>query len=148
MKLDIFTDGGSRGNPGPGGIGIAVFNRELNQEIYSHAAFIGHTTNNEAEYRAFITSAKWLEEFAHIANHHVEEATWYLDSKLVVEQLNKRWKVKEARIKELVAEANAVLTRFSLAAPGSFLRYEIRYVPREKNFWADELVNQALDLHT
>lgn len=135
MKITLFSDGGARGNPGPAAVGFVVLVRE--KLIYEHGETIGETTNNVAEYTAVIKGLSWLKNYL---NEHSEitEVEWKLDSKLVVEQLEKRWKIKEFHLRELALECWKHLS--SLEIPCSF-----RHVPREQNSAADALVNNALD---
>lgn len=134
-SLTIFTDGGARGNPGPAGIGVYVVD-EKGLELHSQSKFIGKATNNEAEYKAFLSSLEWLKKY--LNKRSVESVTWKLDSKLVVEQVNKNWKVKEARLLGFVQRSWLALKELSL-------KHTIVYIPREENHRADMLVNLALD---
>lgn len=129
----INTDGGSRGNPGPAGIGVAVFTED-NKEIHTINAFLGHKTNNEAEYQAVIESLKWLKK----TDLHLIEVCWRLDSKLVVEQLSRRWKIKEFRLQELAQKCWMLLAEVKI-------KYSFNYIPRAENARADELANIAMD---
>lgn len=132
MELTVFTDGGSRGNPGPAAIGIVVMNGS--ETIHEHQESIGIATNNDAEYIACITSLKWLTT----TELPIEKVTWKLDSKLVVEQLSRRWKIKDPKIRIYAQECWALLAQLGL--PSSF-----HHIPRAENAAADALVNQALD---
>jgi len=136
--LVIHTDGGARGNPGPAGIGVVFLaDGKDDQEIYTEGAFIGDgKTNNEAEYTAFYTSVKVLEK--NIETWQPASIEWQLDSKLVVEQLNRKWKIKEPRMLQFAKDIWAVLA--TLKVP-----YKITHIPRELNAAADALYNQALD---
>ena len=134
MTITIHTDGGSRGNPGAAAISVVAL--ESDSVIGEIKETIGTATNNEAEYAAFIVSAEWLLSFAQL--DQVTQVTWKLDSKLVVEQLNKNWKIKEPRMKDLAEKAWALLSQLNIS-------YTILYVPRAQNAAADALVNQALD---
>jgi ribonuclease HI len=135
QSLTIYTDGGARGNPGPAGVGVVIFD-ESGQEILAQGRFMGEGTNNEAEYQAFLDSLVWLKDYSQ--NHELSQLTWKLDSKLVVEQLSKRWKIKEARLAVFAGKAWALLAE--LAIP-----WKIVHVPRSENHRADAMVNQALD---
>ena len=146
MKLEIYTDGGSRGNPGPGGLGVVVYDQATKQEIHTQSAFLGRVTNNEAEYQGMISSLEWLKDYAVKNPQKVKEVTWYLDSKLVVEQLNKRWKIKDPKIKLLAQKSFELLKIFSLPISEHHLTINIKHVRREKNKVADALANQAMDL--
>lgn len=132
-NLTIFTDGGARSNPGPAGIGVVVYRDE--QVVWQLGQSIGTATNNEAEYQAFLTSLDWVLAQPQADITHI---VWKLDSKLVVEQLNKNWKVKEARLQVFVQQAWKKLSTL----PYSF---QITHVPREQNAVADGLYNTALD---
>ncbi len=134
-RLTIFTDGGARGNPGPAGIGVTVLD-QTKTPIHEFGRVIGESTNNEAEYQAFLASIQWLTSTSH--DFAISQVDWKLDSKLVVEQLNRRWKVKEKRLFSMVEEIWGLLA--SLPYP-----FSISHVPRELNRRADQLVNQALD---
>lgn len=129
----IYTDGGSRNNPGQAAIGVSVVN-QAGEEIYSASHAIGIATNNEAEYQAFITSLDWV----HQHSSEITALEWRLDSQLVVQQLQGNWKVKEARLQHLVSQAQHSLRQLQFP-------YTIVYVPRAQNARADQLVNQALD---
>lgn len=132
--LTVFTDGGSRGNPGESAIGIVISNEE--GLLWEKGQWIGVKTNNEAEYLAVKTALKKvLESFSDQA----EEVNFFLDSKLVVEQLSKRWKIKEPRMKILAQECWQLMSDLSG-------KVNFTHVPREENKRADELVNEALDL--
>src|SRR5688500_15262554 len=98
MKLTIFTDGGARGNPGPAAIGV-VATDEQGVVVYEHSAYVGKTTNNEAEYKAFLVSLEWLLSSPQLAQ--ATSITWKLDSMLVVEQLQRHWKIKEPHLQLL-----------------------------------------------
>ena len=134
-SLKIYTDGGARGNPGPAGIGVYVINQQ--QEcVYSESKLIGRATNNESEYKAFLTSLEWLETY--IKSTSIDRVEWFLDSKLVVEQINKNWKVKELRLLEFAKQAWGILSSINC-------EFSISHVKRELNKQADALVNEALD---
>ena len=134
-KLKIYTDGGSRGNPGPAGIGIFVTNQQQ-QPVFSESKFIGSATNNEAEYKAFLASLEWLKTY--IKSTSIDKVEWFLDSKLVVEQVNQNWKIKEKRLLELAQQAWKILSSLDC-------KFEVFHVKREQNKQADALVNEALD---
>lgn len=134
----IFTDGGSRGNPGPAAVGVFVSD-EAGTVVYEQASYLGISTNNEAEYEAFLASLKWLQALT--PDRRPNKVIWQLDSKLVVEQLNRNWKIKEDRLRQKAQNCWQLLEM--LAIP-----YSIVHVVREKNKDADRLVNQALDAQT
>jgi ribonuclease HI len=133
-SFTLFTDGGARGNPGPAGIGVSVLD-DQDVEVYSYGEAIGIATNNEAEYQAFLHALSWLKQQPLQPKDLV---VFKLDSLLVVEQLNKRWKVKEERMKVYTQQAWADLSQLPCA-------FTIAHIPRAQNKRADQLVNQALD---
>lgn len=139
MELLIFTDGGSRGNPGPAAIGGVVYKEVKEGDVvFEFSEYLGTGTNNEAEYTALLRSLKWLAGFGDLEK--VAKCTWHLDSKLVVEQINKNWKIKEPRMRTYADQCWQILDSLSCET-------KIMYVPRAENFAADALVNQALDAH-
>jgi ribonuclease HI len=128
--LRVFTDGAARGNPGPAGLGV-VIEDEHGMRLRGLHRWLGVATNNEAEYHALIEGLKAVAEWK------PDRLEVYLDSKLVVEQVNGRWKVKEARLQALQSKAKELLAGFP--------EVEIRHVERERNKAADALANQAID---
>ena len=106
MKVRIEADGGSRGNPGPAGFGAVVFSADRGSVLAESKSAIGRATNNVAEYRGLIAG---LEEAAAVGATEVEV---YMDSKLVVEQMSGRWKVKHPDMAPLHQQATALSTRF------------------------------------
>lgn len=134
MTLTIHTDGGSRGNPGQAAVGVVIY--QDNQEVVELKETIGIATNNEAEYQAVLLSLDWLG--TKIKESTPSNVIWKLDSKLVVEQLSKNWKIKEPRMQVLAKNCWSKLEQ--LPCP-----YDFVHVPRAENKAADALVNQALD---
>jgi len=130
MKLILYTDGGARGNPGPGAVGVVIKNKE-GKVIKEVGKFIGRATNNEAEYKAIIEGLKECKE------KKAGELECFLDSLLVVSQLNGKFKVKDKKIKILWNEAKSLEKNFK----------EVLYhhIPRTKNYLADKIVNEVLD---
>lgn len=131
-KLQIYTDGGARGNPGPGGIGAVIWSG--NELIGRHKKYIGVATNNQAEYKAVILA---LEEAKKLGASELE---FFLDSELVVKQLRQEYKVKDKELAPLFVQA------WNLGF--SFKKVTYTHIPREKNKEADKLVNEAIDLGT
>ena len=129
-KLILFTDGGSKGNPGPAGIGILIFDKD-GELIKKASEFIGNTTNNVAEYTALIRALELSKEFG------AEEIEIKCDSKLMVNQLKKKWKVKSPKLKILYQK-----TRLLLSA---YRKVKLVNVPRSVIKAADRLVNKAID---
>ncbi|HEV2027120.1 MAG TPA: ribonuclease HI family protein [Candidatus Dormibacteraeota bacterium] len=130
--LRVFTDGAARGNPGPAGLGV-VIEDEHGMRLRGLHRWLGVATNNEAEYHAFIEGLKAVDEWK------PDRLEVYLDSKLVVEQVNGRWRVKEARLQPLHRQAKELLDRFR--------EVEVKHVERERNKAADALANQAIDAY-
>lgn len=133
--LTLFTDGGARGNPGPAACGVYVVD-QTGEVVFQTGKVIGESTNNEAEYQAFLLSLEWLGEY--VSDHTLTSVEWKLDSMLVVKQLLREWKLKEARMAALATECWARLAKLPFS-------YRITHVPRELNRHADALVNAALD---
>ncbi len=130
-RLVVEADGGSRGNPGPAAYGAVVRDAETGQVLAERAAHIGVASNNVAEYRGLIAG---LTAARDIDRDGVVEAR--LDSKLVVEQMSGRWRIKHPAMRPLALEARAVL-------PEGQVSYV--WVPRDRNRHADALANEALD---
>ncbi|MFJ2033315.1 bifunctional RNase H/acid phosphatase [Streptosporangium sp. NPDC087985] len=128
----IEADGGSRGNPGPAGYGAVVKDAADGQVLAETAEAIGTQTNNVAEYRGLIAGLQSLLTLA--GDGATVEVR--MDSKLVVEQMAGRWKVKNEGLRPLALEAAALARR---------LRVTWRWIPREKNKDADRLANEAMD---
>lgn len=137
--LKVYTDGGSRGNPGKAGIGVYIEN-EKGETVFEAKQFLGLKTNNEAEYLAFIRAVKFLQNYCSDAIEVGREIIieFYSDSKLVVEQLNKNWKIKEPRLQELSKEAWLILASLPYS-------YRIQHILRAGNKRADLLANLAMD---
>ena len=129
----LFTDGGSRGNPGPAGAGFVLTNLS-GAVIEKGGKFIGSATNNVAEYSALIFG---LEAALKLA---VSELVCYSDSELIVRQINGQYKVKDAVLKTYHLKVKNLLSKFKKVLFVS--------VPREKNRLADKLVNEAIDRTT
>ncbi len=129
-KIILFTDGGARGNPGPAGIGGVLCN-EKKEKIFAYAKYIGATTNNQAEYQSLIFA---LEQ---ARRRGAEEVICYLDSELIVKQLNREYRVKDRDLGPLFIKI------WNLSQ--GFKKIAYHHIPREKNKEADKLVNQAID---
>ena|SRR3989338_2056367 len=131
-KLILFTDGGSRNNPGAAGIGGVAFKASVEgHEVFRFKKFLGTKTNNQAEYLALIEGLSLALERGY------QEIECFLDSELVVKQLNGLYKIKHSDLKPLAEEVNDLKTQFSRAV---FIA-----IPRAKNKIADLLVNEAID---
>ena len=130
-RFVVEADGGSRGNPGPAGYGAVVRDADTGRIIAEAAEFIGHATNNVAEYRGLIAGLRAAHDLDPDATVDVR-----MDSKLVVEQMSGRWKIKHPDMQPLAAEARTVLPRS---------RVTYTWIPRERNKDADRLANEAMD---
>lgn len=137
MQLSIYTDGGARGNPGNAAIGVVILDQE-DTLIHSHKKFLGVQTNNVAEYEALLYASEWLSRFC--AELAVDKCIFFLDSLLVVSQIQGKWKIKQPHLLPYHQKIVNILN----ALPCD---WDIRYVPRHKNARADKLVNEALDEH-
>ncbi|SDC97672.1 probable phosphoglycerate mutase [Actinokineospora iranica] len=131
MKVLIEADGGSRGNPGPAGYGAVVLDPTTREVLAERAEGIGVATNNVAEYRGLIAG---LRAAADLGADTVEVR---MDSKLVVEQMSGRWKVKHPAMQPLAQEARALAKHFTAIT--------YTWIPRERNKHADRLANEAMD---
>lgn len=138
-SLKIFTDGGARGNPGPAAIGFVVKDKS-GKTLVRVGKYIGEATNNVAEYQAVIEALKWLKQKNQAINLTIYQIDFFLDSKLVVNQLNGLFKIKNAKLRNLIIEVR-VLKR-EVDCPVYY-----HYLSREKNKEADSLVNQVLNCH-
>ncbi|MCG2699983.1 ribonuclease HI family protein [Candidatus Parcubacteria bacterium] len=136
-KFIIYTDGGSRGNPGPSAIGVAIYN-EKEQELKKYGEYLGdNLTNNEAEYQAVIFALKKFKALfgKKLAEH--TEIEIRCDSEFLVLQVNGEYKVLNEKIQKLFLE----LWNLRL----DFKKIKFKYISRDKNKEADRLVNEALD---
>ncbi|MBP2707035.1 bifunctional RNase H/acid phosphatase [Microbispora sp. RL4-1S] len=130
-RFVIEADGGSRGNPGPAGYGAVV--KDTDDRVLAEAAeSIGTATNNVAEYRGLIAGLRALLTVA----GEGAQVEVRMDSKLVIEQMAGRWKVKHEGLRPLAVEAAALARRFQVTW---------RWIPRERNAHADRLANEAMD---
>ena len=127
----VEADGGSRGNPGPAGYGAVVSDAATGETLREVAEYIGVATNNVAEYRGLLAGLRAAHALDPAATVHVR-----MDSKLVVEQMSGRWKIKHPDMKPLAAQAARVF-------PPGRVTYE--WIPRERNKHADRLANEAMD---
>ena len=127
----VEADGGSRGNPGPAGYGSVVIDATTGETLAEAAEYIGVATNNVAEYRGLLAGLRTAHALDPAASIHVR-----MDSKLVVEQMSGRWKIKHPDMKPLAAAAGTVF-------PADQVTYE--WIPRAENKHADRLANEAMD---
>ena len=132
----IYTDGGSRGNPGPAAVGVVISN-ENNQLIKKYSEYIDEATNNEAEYSAVIFALKKVKLLFGKEKTKNMEIEIHLDSELIAKQLNHQYKIKEENIGNLFIKVwNLII---------DFKKVNFKQIKREENQEADRLVNEALD---
>jgi len=139
-KIIIYTDGGSRGNPGQAAIGV-VFCNEKDQIIKKYGEYLGdNITNNEAEYSAVIFALKKFKALFGKKIAEVSDVEVRADSELLVKQLNGEYKLENEKIQKFFIEI------WNLKI--DFKSVKFKHIPREKNFEADHLVNQVMDSQT
>lgn len=130
MLVKIFTDGGSRGNPGPAASG-AVIKSATGGTIATVSKYLGKTTNNQAEYTAIIIGLKKAHELG------ATSVSMFMDSELACKQLNGVYRVKDPEIAKRYLEIRNLMHHFT--------RVTFTHVRREKNIEADAIVNKCLD---
>jgi len=135
MELSIYTDGGSRGNPGISGYGLVIYDQHQ-QIIYQESKFLGIKTNNEAEYSGVIAALHWIHQ--HQAVYKFTQLNFFSDSQLMVRKFQGKYKVKSAILLPLFAQAQQLLIQINLP-------YTFTDVRRDANQLADKLANQAMD---
>jgi ribonuclease HI len=128
--LRLYTDGAARGNPGPAGLGV-VIEDDQGMRLRGLCRYLGKATNNQAEYYALIEGLQAVRDW------NPDRLEIYLDSQLVVEQVNGRYRVKNQDLKPLYQRARELID--------SFPEVVIRHVERAKNKGADALANRAID---
>lgn len=133
--LSVHTDGGSRGNPGPAALGVHLSGP---LGVREHCRYLGVATNNVAEYTAVIDALDIVQEYLEEAKGEVKGVQFFLDSELVVRQLNGIYRVKDVTLQDLWIRVQSRARQ--LGVPCTF-----HHVRRENNKDADRLVNQALD---
>jgi len=134
MILSVYADGGSRGNPGPSGIGVVVKNKK--GVIFQLSRYIGRATNNEAEYQGLLAALDWL--LANASRGQFEKIDFYLDSKLLVNQMAGKFRVKAANLKKFYFSAKEKERQLGI-------KIDYHAIPRERNTQADALANEAMD---
>jgi ribonuclease HI len=137
-SLALFCDGGSRSNPGPSGLGIAGYHIDVDGNkdcIFEKGVFLENCSNNFAEYLALIQALNYAMEADY------KNVELYSDSKLIVEQVTGRWKVKSPELREL---ANSAIDRVQKMRKAG-VQVTLTWIPREKNVHADSLANLAMD---
>jgi len=130
-QINIYTDGGSRNNPGPAAAAFVLTDKDGNR-LRAKGFFLGETTNNVAEYTAVVKALEAAKQLG------TKKISVFSDSELLVKQINGQYKVKSEQLRPLFRQAIELLDKFE--------HKTIQYIPREKNCDADGLVNQALNL--
>ncbi len=133
MIVNLYTDGASRGNPGPSGIGV-VAKYETGELIFQHFKYIGLRTNNQAEYTALIEG---INKLKNLKESKDIDLIVNADSQLMIRQLSGKYKIKNIKLRELKNKVDDLL--------GSFKSVKFVHIPRELNKEADRLANKALD---
>lgn len=130
-EVQVYCDGGARGNPGPGACAFVVIKDE--RIVYQESKYLGKVTNNVAEYNGVISALRWLQD-----NNSYSLIQFCLDSQLVVNQLNGIYKIKNNNLRILRTTISGLEKGFH-----SELRYQ--YIPRERNKLPDKLLNEEID---
>jgi formyltetrahydrofolate-dependent phosphoribosylglycinamide formyltransferase len=130
-KIIAYTDGGSRGNPGPAAAGFILYDQNKIQ-LCAKALYLGETTNNVAEYTALIKALQTAQKF------NPKNLSLYSDSELLVRQINGQYKVKSEQIRPLFQQALKLLEKCE--------NWKLQHITRDKNKQADRIVNKALNL--
>ncbi|HYM65017.1 MAG TPA: ribonuclease HI family protein [Candidatus Sulfotelmatobacter sp.] len=134
-EINIFTDGGARGNPGPAALGVYIEDEKRNS-LARIGKKIGEATNNIAEYSAIVEGLEWA--LNNIEKHKIAKITFYMDSLLAYSQITGLFKTKNQHLKEMILKIRSLESQINLP-----IFYN--HIPREKNKMADFMVNQALD---
>jgi len=135
-KIIIYTDGGSRGNPGPAGMGVVIAN-EKGKMMKEYSGFLGVKTNNEAEYEAVIFGLKKIKALLGKEKIKNTEIEFRLDSELVARQLEGFYKIENEKLAPLFLKIWNLKIDFG--------RIYFKHIPREQNMEADRLANEAMD---
>lgn len=130
MKAIIYTDGGSRGNPGPGALGVVIVN-ESGKVLKEYSHYLGEVTNNQAEYEAVIFALQKAKQL------RIKEVELRVDSELIGRQLSGQYKIKDPDLQPLFIRAWNLRIDYD--------KVDIKIIPREQNKKSDKLVNRELD---
>ncbi len=134
MNITVYTDGGSRGNPGHSGYGLVIYN-DSQKILFQESKYLGIKTNNEAEYSGLIGALDWLNKNQ---DTKISKVNFYSDSQLMIRQIQGKYKVKALNLKPFFTKAQELIS--SIKIPIIF-----QDVRRDFNKLADELANQAMD---
>jgi len=134
MNINVYTDGGSRGNPGPSGYGLVIY--DDNQKIlFQESKYLGVKTNNEAEYSGLIGALNWINNQNSLK---ISQINFYADSQLMIRQMQKKYKVRSPNLIPIFNQAQDLINLISLP----IIFKDIR---RDFNQLADQLANEAMD---
>ncbi len=134
MEIKLYTDGGARGNPGPAAAGIHIV---IGSQEYIYGFYLGEKTNNQAEYMALELGLQVISDLIKDDLSSVKLFT-FMDSELIVRQINGQYKVKDAKLKEYFTRVKALIKAFAVV--------EFTHIPRNLNSVADKAVNRVLDV--
>lgn len=135
MQINVYTDGGARGNPGISGYGLVIHD-ENNGIVYQESKFLGIKTNNEAEYMGMIGALSWICE--NKKSFNITQINFHSDSQLLVRQILGQYKVKAENLKPLFEKVKFLLSQIEIP-------YAFKDIRREFNKLADQLANEAMD---
>lgn len=135
MQINVYTDGGSRGNPGHSGYGLVVYD-DNKKILFKESKYIGIKTNNEAEYAGLIGALNWINDNQN--SLEISHINFHADSQLLVRQVQGLYKVKAVHLKPLFTTVQNLLNQINTP-------YSFKDIRRESNELADELANQAMD---
>lgn len=136
-KINVYTDGGSRNNPGKSGIGVLITDGN-NNELIRYKEYIGEATNNEAEYRAILKSISLIKKIIGKKTGIKTSIKFHSDSELMVNQLNGKYRIKSSNLIPLAKKFQRDIKKLDN-------NFEITHISRDKNKIADKLANQAID---
>lgn len=131
-ELTLYTDGGSRGNPGPAALGV-VLKDTSGETVDEYGEYLGEMTNNQAEYRALLSGIRKALKLG------AKRLKVYMDSELIVKQMTGAYRVKDKELAKIYLLIHNELIQLK--------KYEFHHVRREFNKEADAMVNEALDRH-
>ena len=132
-QISLFSDGGARGNPGPAACAFVV--EEENKVLHEESLFLGIATNNVAEYKGLLLGITWIFNNKNLGNRSI---SFYMDSELIIKQLNGQYRVKDENLKELFIQVKNLLEKIQS-------KVIFQHILRSKNKKADLLVNLELD---
>jgi len=135
MQINVYTDGGSRGNPGYSGYGLVIYD-DHQKILFKESKYLGIKTNNEAEYLGLIGALIWLNENQNSLK--ISQINFFSDSQLLVRQVQGLYKVKAIHLKSLFNTVKNLLNQINIS-------YSFKDIRRESNELADELANYAMD---